>query len=270
MKVVAIESGKTLLAFLRDQLTEYPSVKAIKRAIEAKQCKINGRVETFSTHRVKEGDQIEIRLEVTKLQYSIDVLFEDEHLILLNKPPGKTSESFSEYLLVHRLDKDTSGVMLFAKTIDMQNVLIDLFRQKKVEKSYLAICDGKIEKEEWIVDNFLEKKASYQGGSLYGKASKKKGKRAITHFRLLESSENAALVLATPITGRTHQVRVHLQQSGHPVLGDFQYGKHFKCPIQPPRQMLHSQEIAFNDIRCTAPPLKDFLHVQKTLFGDHN
>ncbi|NGX60169.1 MAG: Ribosomal large subunit pseudouridine synthase C [Chlamydiae bacterium] len=273
LQVGASDTGKTLLAFLRDRLTEYPSVKAVKRAIEAKQCKINGRVETFSTHPVKKGDWVEIHLQLPKKEHAIQLLFQDDDLILVNKPPGKTSESFTEYFLVHRLDKDTSGVILFAKTKKMQHALIDLFRQRKVQKSYLAICDGKIKEKRWVVDNYLEKKVAYQGGSLYGKAPTGKGKRAVTHFHLLQACEIASLVCAEPITGRTHQVRVHLKGRGHPVLGDIQYARHFTCPIHAPRQMLHSHEIRFvhphthEEVHCTADPLNDFLQMQKKLFG---
>jgi 23S rRNA-/tRNA-specific pseudouridylate synthase len=271
LRVTPDQAGKTLLAYLRDNLTEYPSVKALKRAIEAGGCTLNGRVETFSTHRVKEGDEVEVALPQKAEGYSIETLFEDEHLILYNKPPKKPSESLSEYFLVHRLDKDTSGVILFAKTKKMQELLIDLFRKRQVEKVYLAICDGQITKEHWTVDNFLEKKASYQGGALYGSA--KEGKRAITAFSLLKSAETASLVQAEPKTGRTHQIRVHLKEKGHPVLGDYQYADRFQCKERPPRLMLHAKEIAFThpawgkEIRVEAPLLSDFLDVQKKLFG---
>ncbi|MDN3506215.1 MAG: RluA family pseudouridine synthase [Simkaniaceae bacterium] len=271
MRVDHEHAGKTLLAFLRDTLTQYPSVKAIKRAIEKGDCTINGRVETFSTHRVKEGDEIALVFEEKTEAFPLETLFEDEHLILYNKPPKKASEELCEHFLVHRLDKDTSGVILFAKTKKMQDLLTDLFRKREVEKIYLAICDGKVEKGEWTVDNFLERKASYQGGALYGAA--KKGKHAVTHFTVLKTSDTASLVEAKPHTGRTHQIRVHLKEEKHPVLGDYQYGKHFTCKEKVPRQMLHAREIAFvhpitgEEMRISAPLLSDFLAAEKKLFS---
>lgn len=272
MKANSDDESKTLLAFLRDHLEEYPSVKAIKRAIEAGQCKINGRIETFSTHRIKSGDEIDIALEVDRQRRPLEILFEDHHLIFYNKPAGISSEELTPYLLVHRLDKPTSGVIVMAKDKDTQNKMIDLFRQRKVQKTYLAICDGKIEKTEWVVDNFLEKKASYEGGSLYGRGSKEKGKKATTKFKLLTSKDAASLVEAYPITGRTHQIRVHLKEDKHPVLGDYQYSQHFECRLWPPRLMLHSLEISFahphtkEPIDCKAPPPSDFNEMTKTLF----
>lgn len=271
MRVDQEHSGKTLLAFLRDTLTQYPSVKAIKRAIEGGECTINDRVETFSTHRVKVGDEIVLTFREKAETFPLEILFEDEHLILYNKPPKRASEDISKHFLVHRLDKDTSGVILFAKTKKMQDLLTDLFRKREVEKIYLAICDGKIEKGEWTVDNFLERKASYQGGALYGAA--KKGKRAITHFTLIKTSDTASLIQASPHTGRTHQIRVHLKEEGHPVLGDYQYGKHFCCKEKTPRLMLHASEISFvhpitkKEVRVSAPLLADFLAAKKKLFS---
>lgn len=265
-------AGKTLLAFLRDHLKEYPSVKAIKRSIDGKQVTINGRVETFSTHKVKAGDLIGIEFKQAQEVLPPQILFEDEELVVLNKPAGKTSESFQEYFLVHRLDKDTSGVMVFAKTKKMQKSLTDLFRDRKVAKKYIAICDGVIKEKEWVVENYLEKKAAYQGGALYGRGPKERGKKAVTQFERIEASENASLVIARPVTGRTHQVRVHLQGKGHPILGDHQYGKMFECKERPARQMLHSQEISFThptkneELHFSAPLPEDFLEMQKRLF----
>lgn len=265
------QAGMTLLAFLRESLENYPSVKAIKRAIDHKQCTINGRVELFSTHRVRSGDQVEITLDLPRLEKA-QVLFEDEHLIAFNKPPGKTSESFSPYLLVHRLDKDTSGVLLLAKTSEAQEAITDLFRQRKMDKAYLAICDGTPEHDEWKIDNYLAAKVRYQGGALYGKSTKEKGKRAITQFKVLKRESGATLILVKPLTGRTHQIRVHLKEFGYPVLGDFQYAKNFTCSCKPRRQMLHALRLSFihpysgKKMIIEAPLLKDFLQVQKSLF----
>jgi len=267
------EGGQTLLSFLRTHLKNAYSVKAIKRAIDGKKCKINGRVEWFSTHPVKKGDHIEISLETKKEHFPITTLYEDEEIIIYNKPPGKVSESFEGLYLVHRLDKDTSGVIILAKTEEMQEKFFHLFKERKVEKEYLAICDGKILQEKWKSDNYLGKKASYQGGALFGKVAKERGKRAITLFTCLKKGEKASLVLAQPITGRTHQIRVHLKEKGHPVLGDWQYARHFTCPVQPSRHMLHAKSIRFihpttgEKIEIEAPLHLDFLETKKNLFS---
>lgn len=266
------QAGKTLLAFLRSELPDYPSVKAIKRAIDNKRCVVDGRVEWFSTYRVREGERISIDLDGDQPHFALSCLYEDEFCIAFNKPPGRVSESLP-YLLVHRLDKETSGVLLLAKTRQAQKALTDLFRKRQVAKEYLAICDGKITLDRWRVDNYLGKKASYQGGALYGRVpTKEKGKRAITTFETLKRGKTATLVLARPQTGRTHQIRVHLRQGGHPILGDWQYSRSFRCPLRPKRQMLHAWRLVLDhplsgrSVRIEAPLLEDFSHVQKSLF----
>lgn len=266
------EEGVTLLSFLKTHLEDYPSVKAIKRAIDRKQCTINGQVETFSTHKVEAGDKIEISLDVPK-KVASKVLYEDEALIAYNKPPQIATELLSSHHMVHRLDKETSGVILFAKTPEAQLKIEDLFRNRKVEKTYLAICDGAITRPAWTVDNYLKPKVRYQGGVLMGRARKGEGKRAITHFEKIKGAEHATLLLVKPVTGRTHQIRVHLKDLGHPILGDWQYGKRFSCLIRPKRHMLHAQKLQFphpitgQELKLEAPLLEDFLEVQKSLFS---
>lgn len=240
------EGGLTLLSFLRKRWKEAPSVKAIKRAIDAKRCMINGRVEYFSTHKVQTNDQIEITLLPPKKKASILTLYEDKELLIIDKPPGIPSEKLTSFPLVHRLDKDTSGVFLIGKTDSMRKALIALFAARKIEKRYLAWVDGVVEQEEWKVDNYLGEKARYQGGVLMGKTTKEGGKRATTTFRTLKRDEQATLVEARPITGRTHQIRVHLKGFGHAVLGDWQYAKTFLCKARPSRVLLHALSIAFD------------------------
>ena len=269
--VTLAEEGMTLLSFLKTKLKAYPSVKAIKRAIDRKQCSINGQVETFSTHRVEVGEVIAISLEVEP-QVSVQLLYEDEFLIVYNKSPRVSSEKLCSFFPVHRLDKETSGVILFAKTAEVQKLIEDLFRTRRIEKTYIAICDGPIVEPSWTVNNFLKPKVRYQGGLLMGKTNSSQGKRAITHFKVIKATEKATLVMARPITGRTHQIRVHLNGMGHPILGDWQYGKQFACPLRPKRQMLHALRLSFlhpvtgEPFKVEAPLLKDFLQVQKSLF----
>ena len=271
LQVDAGGEDQTLLSFLRAHLEEYPSVKAIKRAIDQKLCKINGRVESFSTHPVKKNDQIEICLELFQKPAEPKILYEDEELIIFHKPPRKVSESFEGLYLVHRLDKDTSGTILYAKNAKIQDPLIDLFRKREIEKEYLAICDKRVSQDAWKVDNFLGRKASYQGGSIYGKVQRGRGKHAISHFQCLKRGETASLIRAIPITGRTHQVRVHLKGSGYPVLGDWQYHRDFTCTYHPPRQLLHAYRLKFRhpatgeEINCEAKLPEDFQEAEKHL-----
>ncbi len=267
MKKFKVEKGERLLAFLRDHLPGAPSVKAIKRAIERKSCTINGRVETFSTHLLKKGDVVEIDLEDDVAVLKPVVLWEDDVLKAFDKPAGLVSEAKNfpgdpGHLGVHRLDKETSGVLLVAKNEEILNAMITLFREKKVEKEYITLVDGLIHEKTKTIVSRLSPKHFYQGQTIYG--SSPKGMEAVTQWELVGLGEKSSLLLCKPITGRTHQLRVHLKESGHPIVGDYQYAKKFSCPYRAKRHLLHAYKISFphpltgERIEIVAPLPRDF------------
>lgn len=282
-EVSSKEAGMTLLAFLRDNVKEAPSVKSLKRAIESKCCKVNGRVEYFSTHILKRGDRIEIDvlgLEI-KSPLHILILYEDEELLICDKPAGIVSEDkvFNDYFrqyrgklhLVHRLDKETSGVIILAKTVPMRDKMTELFAQREMQKAYLALVDGIVKKSEGKVENFLTKKHSYQGQAIYGSSPLGKGRKAITYWKCLKQGEKASLLLCEPETGRTHQLRAHLTEIGHPILGDYQYAKKFSCPFPAKRHLLHAYSVRFmhptlnQELYIKTEPPADFLEAESNL-----
>lgn len=234
----------TLLAFLRENYPDAPSVKALKRAIDGKQCTVNGRVETFSTHKLSPGDEVAIEIRSEKPSLKPVVLWEDDYLVALDKPAGVVSEpkNFKGYL-VHRLDKETSGVILVAKSKPILDQMIELFREKKVHKTYLAIVDGALKEDKGTIISNLGPKHRFQGQTLYG--SSRQGEHAETRWKKIGSSSKATLVECNPITGRTHQIRVHLKEAGHPIVGDYLYSKQFKCGYKAHRHLLHALEISF-------------------------
>ncbi len=262
-----VKASMRLLAYLRAYCPSYSSVKALKRAIDHKRCKINGRVERFSTHQVNQGDVIEIALGPIEKQESPLVLGEEEQYVAYNKPPYVLSQPPQKDLFsVHRLDKETSGVLLFAKTLEAQEQIGQLFKDRRVEKTYLAVVDGRIEKKQWTCDNFLGKKESYEGGAIYGPVSPRIGKRAVTHFWCLKTTEKASLLLCQPITGRTHQIRSHLKTAKHPILGDWQYGRQFTSSYEPKRHLLHAYSLFIYNKRIIAPLFEDFRAACADLF----
>jgi 23S rRNA-/tRNA-specific pseudouridylate synthase len=270
-KVTSRESGMTLLAFLRDSYPDAPSVKALKRWIEGKRCTINSRLETFSTHRLKSGDEVILDIDDKKPLSILKpvLLWENPSLKAYDKPAGLVShpDHFKGHL-VHRLDKETSGVILVAKSQQILDQMIELFRQKKVQKSYLAIVDGIIKEKKGIMISSLSPKHQYQGQTLYG--SSKKGQLAETHWKKIGEGEKSTLVQCHPITGRTHQLRVHFKEFHHPILGDYQYTSQFQCLYKALRHLLHAYEITFRHpisqekIEVRAPIPLDFskaLHI---------
>lgn len=276
-EVMPQERGMSLLAYLKEKKALKTSVKSLKRAIETRLCFVNGQVERFSSYVLGTGDVIELKgIPVPMKASAPTIIYEDEHLLICNKQAGVCSEDipdfFSGSILVHRIDKDTSGALILAKNPAMKEALISLFSKREIKKSYLAICDKVVHQDSFKVNNFLTKKFALQGQSIYGSATE--GQRAITHFSCLKRSKDATLLLCEPVTGRTHQIRVHLSEMGHPILGDLQYGKSFTCPLQPARHLLHAYELKFRhpmtqkELRVQAPLPEDFERAKYEVFSD--
>lgn len=246
--VTAKESGLKLIDFLKSKV-DHCSVRQIKKAIESNACTVNGRAERFASSLVGAGDKVIFTL-IEKSIGKGQLLFEDEHFFIYNKPSGISSENFHQSLgiplyLLHRLDKETSGVLLFAKTTEMRDAMLHLFRQRKIQKSYLAFVDGIPTKNSGIIDNYLGKVHVYQGQALWGEVDASKGVHARTEWKVIQKGNEVAVLLCHPITGRTHQIRVHCSGMGHPILGDYQYGRKFRSGWRPQRCLLHAYEVSF-------------------------
>lgn len=193
----------------------------------------------------------------------IDVIYEDENLVALNKPAGilvhpdskGTDEAVTDWLrvnfpevvsvgdkpeerpgIVHRLDKDTSGVILIPRNQEYFLYLKELFKTRKIQKTYRALVKGTPKEKEGIIDKDISLKPGTVKRTVHGG---KMTKPALTEYKVLEELDDAALVEVSPKTGRTHQIRVHLASIGTPVMGDRLYGgKNMDKDI--PRQMLHA------------------------------
>jgi 23S rRNA pseudouridine1911/1915/1917 synthase len=231
----------------------------------------------------EEDDEIEVCFQLTpELSLApepipLDILYEDEFLLAVNKPagmvvhpaPGHPSGTFVNALLfhcqnivpdgtlrpgiVHRLDKDTSGVLIAAKTSSTHQALVEQFSSRTVTKTYLAICHGT--PRPGILSAPIGRHPSHRKEM----AIVPTGKEAITEFQVLAVHKHLSLVRALPKTGRTHQIRVHLKHLGASVLGDTVYGTPDAC-----RHMLHAHKLSFSHpvthqlLTFTAPLPLDF------------
>ena len=240
-----------------------------------------------SSYIPKINDKIEIdnKLESnTKIEAEnipIDIVYEDEYLIIINKKsgmvvhpaPGNYTKTLVNALLykydiketeetrpgiVHRLDKDTSGLMIVAKTDEMLEKLSKMISEKKVERKYYAIVDGVIKHETGTIDAPIGRDANDRQKM---KVTDINSKNAITHFKVLERFNNNTLIECKLETGRTHQIRVHMAYIGYPVNNDPLYGRGKATKFG---QMLHSHSIKFNhritnkEIYFEAEPPKEF------------
>ncbi len=246
-------------------LFESISKSEARRIIDRGGCAVNSSMVRVASRAVKVGDVIEIGvMEAGRFKELVlppeMLLYEDDELIAINKPSGVNTQRtpyqlkgtleywVSEYFrkqgsmevcrVIHRLDRGTSGAMLFPKHKRAAAWLSARFHDNLVSKYYWALVSGTPEQEVWDVDGPIGKVASARYGIMSG------GRPALTSFRVLVSSDGFALIEARPMTGRTHQIRVHLEASGLPIVGDATYGG-----IPAVRMMLHCRKMVFKDER---------------------
>lgn len=246
-----------------------------------------------ASYKIKDGDVVEIEIpkprdyEILPEKMELSILYEDTDIIVVNKPPGmivhplpnKSSGTLVNALLahcddlqgiggvmrpgiVHRLDKDTSGVIIVAKNDLAHKSLSKQFKDRVVTKTYIAIVNGRIEKKRGKIDLPIARHPQIR----VKMAVVKDGKPSLSEYRVLKYFDNlATLVLVFPKTGRTHQIRVHFKSIGHPLLGDEVYGHGKRDSIfGVERQMLHALSLAFfhprsgEFMKVNAPLPEDF------------
>ena len=247
-----VDAGKRLDSFLAEKNTAKYTRSFIGKMIEENLVLYNGKPSKAST-KIKTGDRIELfekepePLAVKGEEIPLEIIYEDDDLMVINKPrgmvvhpaPGHTSGTLVNAVLshageslssingvlrpgiVHRIDKDTSGLILVCKNDFSHKALAKQLEEHSITRRYHAICSGRLKEEQGTVSAPIgrDEKNRKQQAINY-----KHGKEAITHYRLLENLQNASLLECRLETGRTHQIRVHMKSIGHPLLGDPLYG----------------------------------------------
>ncbi len=274
--ITAEDSGLRLDRFLINQGLNF---SLIQKLVRKKSIKVNG-TKTQISYCLKQGDEIIIFANLDfkkkiKKDKAINpkfvrdiknsIIFQDQNLIAINKEIGLAVQGGSgikfciddvlPYLkfennnnpkLVHRLDKDTSGLLLIARNRRSADFLTNAFKEKIIKKTYLALVKGIPGKKSGIIDIPILKK--YQGVNEKVYKDKINGKQAITKYKLIKEyqDQDMSLIELNPLTGRTHQIRVHLKEIGHPIIGDFKYGNkntNFDSLSLKKRLYLHSLKV---------------------------
>lgn len=204
----------------------------LQKFIESGYVTVGGEVAKKPNQKFEEGARINLVIpdKLKNADVKPEVIYEDKNVIVVNKPAGLLSEAKGEYcpertladfgLICHRLDRDTSGVMILAKTPEVQKFLKRQFQDRKVHKTYVAVVKGRPKLDEARVDLPMMRDKK-RPTTFRVDAS---GKEAETFYKVLQSNGEYSLVELKPTTGRTHQLRVHMKYLGHPIVGDLVYG----------------------------------------------
>lgn len=264
-QTLIVKEGTILMEFLLSSL-EGKSRNNIKSLLARKQILVNDVPISQFDFKLYPKDEVKVtpftnkRVVVLKGE-KLSIIHEDDELVVINKQSGlisvaseKESEKTAYRLVnehvqhnnpnarvfvVHRLDEDTSGVLMFAKSLELRNAMQDDWNKMVKKRGYYAIVEGKLEQEQGSIKSFLHKTKT---NMMYSGHKSKDGKYAETEYKVIKSNDKYTLVDVNIKTGRKNQIRVHMNDLGHPVVGDKKYG--VKNP-DASRLMLHAYEIQF-------------------------
>lgn len=261
--IIKINESASLMSFLRKNLTD-KSRTSIKSLLLHRQVSVDDKVVTRHDYPLLTGQTVTINWSGTQETANypgIKILFEDQFLIVIEKEAGmlsiatekeieKTAYSLlsrhvkkenpkNKIFVVHRLDRETSGVMLFAKSQEVQRKLQERWAETIMERTYIAVTEGEFEKDEGTITSYLHESKALK---MYSASDSHNGQKAVTHFRVLMKNSNYSLLEVNLETGRKNQIRVHMQDLGHSIAGDKKYGA-VQNPIK--RLGLHARIISF-------------------------
>lgn len=288
--IIKVDEGGTRLDSYLSTNTEYSRSK-IQKLIKDSIILVNNETEA-ANYKLKTDDVIEIlefKEETTDIvpeKMDIDIVYEDEYLLIINKKSGVVVHpavgNYSHTLvngliyyfntlsnkksirpgIVHRLDKDTSGLMVVAKNDSIHEQLSEMIRKKKIERKYICLVWGILKHDKGTIDAPIGRDASNRQKFAVTDIN---GKDSITHFKVIKRYTETTLLECVLDTGRTHQIRVHLNYIGHPVVNDPIYGN--RKIINDFGQMLHSKSIRFihpitkKEICFEIDPPKEFIKI---------
>ena len=241
MEKYIVKENEILIEFLKKMFSNL-SKNSVKSLLHNEKVFVNGNMTTKYNYELNAGDIVEIREKVAK---NIDIIYEDKDIIVINKPSGlltvatekeKNKTAYHlvmEYLkkknknnrifVIHRLDKDTSGIIMFAKNERAKHLYQDNWNDIVKKRCYYAVIDGKMENKEGTIKSYLK-----ENGNMVYSVKDRSGKLAITEYKVLKERKNISLLDINLKTGRKNQIRVHMKENKTPILGDLKYGEKSK------------------------------------------
>lgn len=261
--LLKVEASCPLLDFLFAQLPN-KSRKTVKAVLRDRQVFVEGKVVTQYNHPLKVGQQVRVCWEkksFASLEHGVRIVHEDQDLIVIDKPAGlltiatekekrktayavlsgyiKQQDPKAKIFIVHRIDRETSGLLLFARSEKVKDAIQETWMSTITERVYAAVVEGQVEKEKGEVVSWLTESSAF---TVYSSQKPGQGKKAITHYQTIKSNSHYSLLKLSLETGRKHQIRVHMQDIGHPIVGDKKYGS---GNTSLKRLALHAQVLAF-------------------------
>ncbi|WP_068615542.1 RluA family pseudouridine synthase [Paenibacillus tuaregi] len=262
-RIHTVKEQTELLPFLIETL-RHLSRNSVKSILARGQVTVNSEPVTAYNYRLEPGYIVSIhpdKVTSSAPLVGMTILYEDEHIIVIQKEHGllsvsagqeneitayrqlmshvRQSDPGNRIFIVHRLDRDTSGVMLFAKSEKVQQTLQNGWQDIVKERSYVALVDGEVKKQEGTISSWLKESSTLK---MYSSPYPNDGQHAVTHYKKLQSNMWFSLLEVHLETGRKNQIRVHMEDIGHPVAGDKKYGSKSK---EIGRLGLHARILAF-------------------------
>jgi 23S rRNA pseudouridine1911/1915/1917 synthase len=260
---LVVKDSSRLLKFLLLQLPG-KSRTTVKSFLIHRQVAVDHHTVTHFDYPLEPGQTVTItfgRIPEETSYRGLRILFEDPCLIVIEKEAGmlsiatakekilttysilsahvKEENPANRIFVIHRLDRDTSGVMVFAKSEEVQSILQRAWQDAVIERTYAAVVEGEVEKEEDTIHSYLKENKALV---MYSTQNPEEGDEAITHYKVLKRSRDYSLLEIKLETGRKNQIRVHMKDIGHPVVGDKKYGSR-QNPIG--RTALHAKVLSF-------------------------
>jgi 23S rRNA pseudouridine1911/1915/1917 synthase len=258
-----VEKKDTLLACLLISLP-HKSRNLLKAVLRDGQVTVDGTPISQFDHGLRSGQRIEVRWDKKTPQqqpHGLNIVYEDQELIVINKPAGlltiatdkekrktayavlsnyvKQEDPENKIFVIHRLDRETSGLLMFAKNETIKIQIQENWSTTIEQRTYIGVVEGEVQQQEGTILSWLKESKAF---IVYSSQNPQHGQKAVTHYKKIKGNTTFSLLQINLETGRKHQIRVHMQDIQHPIIGDSKYGS-TQSPIR--RMGLHAQVLAF-------------------------